>query len=53
MTGGTRRPCLVCGIDCFWEPYDLQWSHMGWTRQEPTQAAPHVPEPDLRKDVLA
>jgi hypothetical protein len=41
---GTRRPCLVCGIPCFWEAYDLQWAHMGWTKNGGNEFGPHHPE---------
>lgn len=43
MTTSTRRVCRICGIDCFWDRFDQQWAHMGWTVEKDEQPAPHRP----------
>jgi hypothetical protein len=47
VTKSTRKPCLDCGIDCFWSAFDLQWSHMGWTGNGKEQPKPHQPNVEV------
>jgi hypothetical protein len=40
---GTRKPCEKCGVDCYWDAYDLTWLHMGWSSDKFKDVGPHQP----------